>query len=64
MLVLSRKRGEGIVIGNGLEVTVVEVRGQRVTLGIAAPPDVPIHREEVARRIAGNPLDLRPVECA
>jgi carbon storage regulator len=61
MLVLSRKRGEGIVIGNGVTLNVLEVRGDRVKLGFTAPADVPIHREELYRRIR----DCRPVvQCA
>lgn len=51
MLVLSRKHGEKIVIGDQIEVLVVEIQGDRVKLGIAAPPEVPVHREEVYRRI-------------
>ena len=42
MLVLSRKCGEQIVIGDGIAVAVVAVRGGRVTLGVTAPPEVPI----------------------
>ncbi len=51
MLVLSRKLGEAIVIGDGVTVTILEVRGERVKLGFAAPADVPIHREEIHRRM-------------
>jgi len=51
MLVLSRKVGESIVIGNGITVTVVEVHGERVRLGFTAPADVSIHREELQRKI-------------
>ena len=51
MLVLSRKQGEGIVIGHDITVTVVEIRGGRVKLGFSGPSEVPIHREEVRRRI-------------
>jgi carbon storage regulator len=51
MLVLSRKSGEGIVIGDGVVVTVVAVGGDRVRLGICAPPATSIHREEVWKRI-------------
>jgi len=47
MLVLSRKKNERIVIGENVVVTVVEVRGDRVRLGIEAPQEVPIHRSEV-----------------
>lgn len=51
MLVLSRKPGEAIVIGNGITVTVIEVQGNRVRLGFSAPAEVPIHREELRRKI-------------
>ncbi|MBD3674444.1 MAG: carbon storage regulator, partial [Planctomycetaceae bacterium] len=47
MLVLSRKKNERIVVGENVTVTVVEVRGDRVRLGITAPGEVPIYREEV-----------------
>jgi carbon storage regulator len=47
MLVLSRKRDERIVIGDNVVVTVVDVRGNKVRLGIDAPSDVPVHRQEV-----------------
>jgi carbon storage regulator len=52
MLVLSRKVKERIVIGGDIEVTVIDIRGDRVKLGFTGPPNVPIHREEVYRRIA------------
>jgi len=48
MLVLTRKLNETIVIDGNITVTVVEVRGNRVKLGIAAPVDVPVIREEIA----------------
>jgi carbon storage regulator len=47
MLVLSRKRDERIVIGDNIVITVVEVRGDKVRLGIDAPAEVPVHRQEV-----------------
>ncbi len=47
MLVLSRKKNESIVIRDDIVVTVVEVRGDKVRLGIDAPKDVPVHRREV-----------------
>lgn len=52
MLILSRKKNEKIVIGDNIEITVVDVRYDRVRLGIDAPKDVPVHREEVRDRIA------------
>ena len=50
MLVLDRKRGQQVVIGNGIVVTVLEVRGSRVKLGFVGPAEVPIHREEIRRK--------------
>jgi carbon storage regulator len=47
MLVLSRKAGESIIIGGGVKLTVVEVRGDRVRIGFEGPREVPIHRQEV-----------------
>jgi carbon storage regulator len=54
MLVLSRKEGERVVVGGRIVVTVVEVHGDRVRLAFDAPPEVPIHREEVFRRLGGH----------
>jgi len=54
MLVLSRKKNESIVIDNNIVVTVVEVRGDKVRLGIVAPKDVPVHRQEVYDAIHGK----------
>ncbi len=51
MLVLSRKCGEAIVVGDGVTVTVLELRGRQVRLGITAPVEVQVHREEVFTRI-------------
>ena len=51
MLVLSRKRGERIRIGDSVEVTVLAISGSRVKLGFSGPPDVWIHREEVNRQV-------------
>ena len=51
MLVLSRKKGERIQIGDTVSVTVLDVHGGTVRLGINAPASVPIHREEVYQRI-------------
>ena len=63
MLVLSRKRGEGIVIGEGVTVTVLDVRGGRVRLGFDGPAEVPIHREEVHQRIEDCPAVLECTPC-
>jgi len=55
MLVLSRKCGEAIVIADNITVTVLEVHGSRVKLGIAAPGDAPIHRAEIYANIVNCP---------
>jgi carbon storage regulator len=54
MLVLSRKKNESIVINNDITVTVVEIRGDKVRLGIVAPKEVPVHRQEVFDAIHGT----------
>jgi carbon storage regulator CsrA len=56
MLVISRKQGEKLVIGNGITVTIFQINGNRVSIGIEAPPEVPILRGELAEW-----LDLSPV---
>ncbi|MFM8494993.1 MAG: carbon storage regulator CsrA [Planctomycetia bacterium] len=58
MLVLSRKKDESIVINNDITIVVVEIRGDKVRLGVEAPKEVPVHRREVFEAIArGEPLD-------
>jgi carbon storage regulator len=52
MLVLSRKKGESLVIGHSITVMLVEIRGDKVRLGVEAPWNVPVHREEVEAKIA------------
>ena len=51
MLVLTRRLSQSIKIGDGIEITVIEVRGDQVRIGISAPADVPIHRTEVYQAI-------------
>jgi carbon storage regulator len=51
MLVLSRQRDESIIIGDNVVVTVVDVRGDKVRLGIQAPREIPVHRREVYEAI-------------
>ena len=68
MLVLSRQRDETIMIGDDIEITVVDIRGDKVRLGINAPIHIPVHRKEVydaiqrENRAAANlkPEDLPP----
>ena len=54
MLVLSRKKNESIVIANDITIVVVEIRGDKVRLGIEAPKEVPVHRREVYDAIKRN----------
>ena len=51
MLLLTRKLGENIRIGDDVKITIVEVKGNHVKLGIDAPPSVKVHREEIYERI-------------
>ena len=51
MLVLSRKPGEEVVVGDNIRVMVVDIRGDKVRLGFTAPTEVPIHRDEVYKKI-------------
>ena len=62
MLVFTRRRGETIMIGDGIEVQVLRIGRDGVRLGVVAPPEVPVHRQEIyaqireANRTAANPL--------
>jgi carbon storage regulator len=60
MLVLSRKRDERIVIGDNIVITVVEVRGDKVRLGIEAPVDVPVHRQEILEALRRQAAQSTP----
>jgi len=51
MLVLSRQRDESIFIGDNIKITVVDIRGDKVRLGIEAPTEIPVHRQEVYEAI-------------
>ena len=51
MLALTRKKGESLVINNNIEITVMEVKGDQVKLGITAPKEIPIYRKEVYLKI-------------
>ena len=60
MLVLSRKKNESIVINNDITIVVVEIRGDKVRLGIEAPKEVPVHRREVYDAIKRNAAGDEP----
>jgi carbon storage regulator len=67
MLVLSRQRDETIMIGDDVEVTVVDIRGDKVRLGITAPREIQVHRKEVyeaIKRENQRAADLEPKDIA
>ena len=51
MLVLSRQKDESIMVGDDVEITIVDVRGDKVRLGITAPRQIPVHRKEIYEAI-------------
>ena len=63
MLILSRRTGETVVIGDRIRVTVVEVRGDQVRIGIDAPKEISVHREEVFIQIANSNKDAAAVSA-
>ncbi len=62
MLVLTRKKGEKIVIGDNIVLTVVDIKGDQIQLGIEAPRDIPVHREEVYKEIQEENIKARKTE--
>ena len=62
MLVLTRKAGEKIQIGDSITLQIMDVKGRQVRIGIVAPDDVKIHREEVYRRIKDQNIEAAAVD--
>ena len=62
MLALTRKKGEPIVINNNIEISVLEIRGDQIKIGISAPKDVPIYRKEVYLQIQEETKEAMNVE--
>ncbi|MEI6240598.1 MAG: carbon storage regulator CsrA [Planctomycetia bacterium] len=62
MLVLSRQRDESIMIGDNIVVTIVDIRGDKVRLGINAPSEIPVHRQEVYEAIQRENLRASRLE--
>jgi carbon storage regulator len=56
MLVLTRRPGESLLIGDDVEIQVVRIEGDRVVIGIVAPSDVTVMRSELVRDVAGSPV--------
>lgn len=54
MLILTRKIGESLLIGDEVEITVLSVRGSQVKLGVKAPKEISVHREEIYQRIKAS----------
>lgn len=54
MLILTRKPGEAIVVGDDIRINVVSVKGNQIALGITAPKEIPVHREEVHMQIVNE----------
>lgn len=54
MLILTRRVGETVVIGNDVDITVLGVKGNQVRLGVKAPREISVHREEIYKRIKGE----------
>ncbi len=62
MLILTRKSGEGLFIGDSIRITVLEVRGKQIRLGIEAPSNVVVLREEIYRRIQEQNLQAASIQ--
>ncbi|MDP2861144.1 MAG: carbon storage regulator CsrA [bacterium] len=60
MLVLSRQRDESIMIGDDVEIVIVDVRGDKVRLGITAPKKIPVHRREIYDKIQLGKQEKKP----
>lgn len=63
MLVLSRQRDEKIMIGDDVEITIVDIQTDRVRLGITAPAHIPVHRKEVYEAIKRGKKQLQNKRC-
>jgi len=64
MLILTRKLGERITIGDDIVITLLEIKGSQVKLGIRAPKDISIHRQEIYERIRGENLSSSEISAS
>ena len=62
MLVLSRRIDDAVVIGGNITIKVLDIRGNRVRLGVVAPPEVPVHRSEIAEQCREEADEARSLE--
>jgi len=61
VLILSRRTGESVMVGDDVVVTVLGIQGNQVSLGVSAPPTTAVHRQEIARKVHASPAGrLRP----
>lgn len=64
MLALSRKVGESLIIGNDIELTILEIKGEQVKLGISAPKTIPVYRKEIYLQIQESNKEAADSEAA
>jgi carbon storage regulator len=64
MLVLSRQKNETIMIGDSIEITIVDIKGEKVRVGINAPIEIPVHRKEVYDAIKRENIEAAAVDIA
>lgn len=64
MLALSRKCNESIMIGNGIEITILDIKGDQVKIGINAPKSVPIYRKEIYKQIQAANIEAAKTDVA
>ena len=64
MLASSRKCNESIMIGNGIEITILDIKGDQVKIGINAPKSVPIYRKEIYKQIQAANIEAAKTEVA
>ena len=68
MLALSRKQGESIMIGNDIEISILEIKGEQIKIGISAPKSIPVYRKEIyvqiqeANKETVNSLDMESLK--
>jgi len=64
MLALSRKKGEALIVNNNVEITILEIKGEQVKIGITAPKEVPVYRKEVYVQIQDSNKEAMDTDTA
>lgn len=62
MLALTRKKGEALIVNNNIEITILEIKGEQVKIGISAPKEIPVYRKEVYAQIQKANAEATNVE--